>query len=184
MDDSKPVLLNGNGTPYLAIFDGAGSPIMDEFNQLPIGMEVESFNYKYTEGKGDSGKFTIVTDFVNLVDHPALQFKMPLKLQWGWIFSDGSFKHGPVRLVNVKNHDIEFTPEGVKFTIEFADGSMFLKAEPSKYVNGKYEYLEAFNELAQGRMPLTIVDYRERAGMHYRVTDNQFCDGQAEQQRK
>ena len=26
MEDSKPILVNGNGTPYLAIFDGAGSP--------------------------------------------------------------------------------------------------------------------------------------------------------------
>lgn len=42
MEDSKPILVNGNGTPYLAIFDGAGSPIMDEFNGLPIGMEVEN----------------------------------------------------------------------------------------------------------------------------------------------
>ncbi len=41
MEDSKPILVNGNGTPYLAIFDGAGSPIMDEFNGIPIGMEVE-----------------------------------------------------------------------------------------------------------------------------------------------
>lgn len=102
MEDSKPVLLNGNGTPYLAIFDGAGSPIMDIFNDLPIGMEVENFNYKYTEGKGDKGKFTIVTDFVDIVDHPSLQFKMPLKIQWGWIFSDSSFKSSPVRLVNIK----------------------------------------------------------------------------------
>lgn len=52
---------------------------MDIFNDLPIGMEVENFNYKYTEGKGDKGKFTIVTDFVDIVDHPSLQFKMPLK---------------------------------------------------------------------------------------------------------
>lgn len=153
MEDSKPILVNGNGTPYLAIFDGAGSPIMDEFNGIPIGMEVENFNYKYTEGKGDKGKFTIVTDFVGIVDHPSLQFKMPLKIQWGWIFSDSSFKSGPVRLVNIKSHQIEFTPEGVKFTIEFADAKMFLEAEPSKFVGNKTEYLEVFKELALGKMP-------------------------------
>lgn len=184
MEDSPAVLVNGNGTPYLAIFDGVGSPIMDEFNNLPIGMEVVSFNYKYTEGKGDKGKFTIVTDYVGIVDTPQLQFKMPLKIQWGWIFSDNTFKSGPVRLVNVKSHDIDFTPEGVRFTIEFADAKMFLEAEPSKYVGNKTEYLEVFKELALGKMPLTVLDYSERAGTQLVITDNQPCDGKSEQQSK
>ena len=139
MEDSKPILLNGNGTPYLSLFDVTVSPIKDEFIDIPNGMEVENFNYKYTEGKGDKGRFTIVTDFVGIVDHPSLQFKMPLKIQWGWIFSDRSFKSGPVRLVNVKSHQIEFTPEGVRFTIEFADAKMFLEAEPSTFVCNKTE---------------------------------------------
>lgn len=184
MEDSKPVLLNGNGTPYLAIFDGAGSPIMDIFNDLPIGMEVENFNYKYTEGKGDKGKFTIVTDFVDIVDHPSLQFKMPLKIQWGWIFSDISFKSSPVRLVNVKSHQIEFTPDGVRFTIEFADAKMFLEAEPSKFVGDKTDYLEVFNELAMGNMPMTVIDYSEKAGVHLEIRDNNPCDGKTEQREK
>lgn len=184
MEDSSPVLVNGNGTPYLAIFDGVGSPIMDSFNNLPIGMEVVSFNYKYTEGKGDKGKFTIVTDFVGIVDTPELQFKMPLKLQWGWIFDNGTFKSGPVRLVNVKSHDIDFTPDGVRFTIEFADARMFLEAEPSKYVGSKTEYLEVFKELALGKMPLVIVDYAEKAGTRVVITDNQPCDGKTEQRSK
>ena len=171
MEDSKPILVNGNGTPYLAIFDGAGSPIMDEFNGIPIGMEVENFNYKYTEGKG-------------IVDHPSLQFKMPLKIQWGWIFSDSSFKSGPVRLVNIKSHQIEFTPEGVKFTIEFADAKMFLEAEPSKFVGNKTEYLEVFKELALGKMPLIVTDYSQKAGTALVITDNQPCDGKTEQREK
>ena len=184
MEDSKPILVNGNGTPYLAVFDGAGSPIMDEFNGIPVGMEVENFNYKYTEGKGDKGKFTIVTDFVGIVDHPSLQFKMPLKIQWGWIFSDSSFKSGPVRLVNIKSHQIEFTPEGVKFTIEFADAKMFLEAEPSKFVGNKTEYLEVFKELALGKMPLIVTDYSQKAGTALVITDNQPCDGKTEQREK
>lgn len=184
MEDSKSILVNGNGTPYLAIFDGTGSPIMDEFNDLPIGMEVENFDYKYTEGKGDKGKFTIITNFVGIVDHPSLQFKMPLLIQWGWIFSDSSFKSGPVRLVNIKNHQVEFTPDGVKFTIEFADAKMFLEAEPSKFVGSKLEYLDVFSELASGRMPLTVIQYAEKAGVSLAITDNQPCDGKTEQRKR
>lgn len=182
MEDSSAILKDGNGTPYLAIFDGVGSPIMDTFNDLPIGMEVVNFSYKYTEGKGDKGRFTIVTDNVGIGDIPELQFKMPLKLQWGWIFSDGTFVSGPVRLVNIKSHEIEFSPEGVRLVVEFADAKMFLEAEPSKYVGNKTEYLDVFKELASGKMPLTVIDYSERAGTKLVVTDNQPCDGKSEQQ--
>ena len=134
--------------------------------------------------KGDKGKFTIVTDFVDIVDHPSLQFKMPLKIQWGWIFSDSSFKSSPVRLVNVKSHQIEFTPDGVRFTIEFADAKMFLEAEPSKFVGDKTDYLEVFNELAMGNMPMTVIDYSEKAGVHLEIRDNNPCDGKTEQREK
>ena len=183
MEDSKSVLVNGNGTPYLAIFDGAGTPIMDDGNDMPIGPEVESFSYNYTEGKGDSGEFTIVTDYVGIVDNPSLQFKMPLKIQWGWIFSDSSFKSSPVRIVNVKGHKIDFTPEGVKFTIEFAD-AMFLEAEPSKFVGNKTTYLEAFNELAMGKMPITRILYGEKEGIGLTIIDTDPCNGKTDQRER
>lgn len=161
MEDSNPVLLNGNGTPYLAIFNGSGKPIMDLKNNIPIGMEVEDFEYKYTEGKGDKGKFTIQTDWVDIVDVPDLQFKMPIRLQWGWIFSDGSYKFSPLRTLNIKSHSIEFNSEGVKLSIELADAKMFLETSPSVFVANNHEYLDVFNQLAEGRFPFRVVDYKE-----------------------
>lgn len=167
-DFTKPVLYNGIGTPYLAIFTGDGDPIMDELNDLPIGMEVESFNYKYTEGKGDSGKFVIVTNNPGIVDHPNLQFKMPLLLQWGWLLPNtqegAEFKCSPPRLVNIKGHEISFTPQGTKFTIEFADGKMFLEAEPSQYVYNETKHLEFFGALAGGRMNVVVKVFDTKPG--------------------
>ena len=36
--DSKPILQDGTGTPYLAIFDGSGNAIIDPLSNLPIGV--------------------------------------------------------------------------------------------------------------------------------------------------
>ena len=52
--DSDPMLPDGTGTPYLAIFNTSGQPIMDDKNGLPIGMLVTSFKYVYEEEKEKS----------------------------------------------------------------------------------------------------------------------------------
>lgn len=54
---------------------------------------------------------------------------------------------------------------------------MFLEAEPSKFVGDKTDYLEVFNELAMGNMPMTVIDYSEKAGVHLEIRDNNPCDG-------
>lgn len=184
MEDSKPVLLNGNGTPYLAIFDGSENPIMDDLNDIPIGMEVTKFVYKYTEGKGDSGEFTIETNYVNIVDNPSLQYKMPLKLQWGWLFSDGSSKVGPVRIVNISDHKIDFDPEGIKFTIKFKDAKKFLEDAPPNYFANQIDYLTYVQDLIMGRLPIIILDYAQKPGLKPAVLERVDCDGKREQRSK
>lgn len=184
MEDSAPVLLNGNGTPYLAIFDGSGRPIMDKLNEIPIGMEVIRFEYKYTEDDGDSGEFTIHTNNVNIVDEPALQYKMPLKLQWGWLFSDGTNRVGPPRLVNISDHKIEFTPDGTKFTIIFKDARKFLEDSPPDYFANQTDYLIYMQQLAMGRLPFMITDYAEKAGLKLTIFERENCDGKREQRAK
>lgn len=183
VDSTAPILNHGTGTPYLAIFTPGGSPIMDDLNGIPIGMEVESFNYKYTEGKGDTGKFTIVTNNPGIVDHPALAFKMPLLIQWGWLLpysgeGDVQFRCSPARTVFIKSHDIQFTPQGTKLTIEFGDAKLFLESEPSKYVYNDTRYLEFWGELAGGKLPLRFMSYVTN-GRQLRVEEKNICNRDA-----
>lgn len=95
--DSNPTLHKGTGTPYLAIFDGGKSAIIDPLNNLPIGVFVTSFQYDYEEGKEDSGRIIIETNNTNLISLKSLQYMMPLFLQWGWIYSDSTSKSGPLK---------------------------------------------------------------------------------------
>lgn len=149
-------LYKGMGTPYLAIFDSAETPIIDSLHNLPIGVFVTYFKYNYVEDGIDTGEIVIETNNTNVSDHPSLQYLMPLKLQWGWIYPDGSSLSGPMRSIVVKDHKLSFTPKGVKFTIELSDSSFLTKSEPADYtgphgdLKNQCEFLGYVDNLLKG----------------------------------
>ena len=147
--DSAPVLMNGTGTPYLAIFNALGEPIVDDLSGLPIGMLMTSFQYKYEEEKSDSGEFTLETDNPDLIAKKELDYYMGLQLQWGWIYPNGTFYCGPVRKVVITGQKVEFNDSGVHINISFSDSSVTLKNQPADYFNcskGFEEYIKALLE--------------------------------------
>ena len=159
--DSPAILPQGTGTPYLAIFGVSGGPIMDTTKDLPIGMFVTSFEYQYIEEKSDKGQFTIVTDNTEIVVHPELDYKMGLQLQWGWILPDGDIISGPIRKVVVTEHRVQFTPNGVEFTIKFSDSTYILDTIPATYENqekGDKEYYSTVIE--NSPIGVILADYR------------------------
>lgn len=129
-DPDTVILPDGTGTPYLAIFSSGGKPIIDEKNNLPIGMEVTSFNYDYIEDGDDKAEFTFETDNVNMMSHPSLEYLQPIILQWGWLYPGKPSLIGPPRSMVVLKHHGEFSPDGVKITIELVTASFLLKMTP------------------------------------------------------
>lgn len=158
--DSNPTLHKGTGTPYLAIFDGGKSAIIDPLNNLPIGVFVTSFQYDYEEGKEDSGRIIIETNNTNLISLKSLQYMMPLFLQWGWIYPDSTSKSSPLKKVLIVGHDVNFTPSGVRIQIDFADCSVLLKNMPpdfTKQAKGLEQYLiSCLRGIPTG---ITFIDY-------------------------
>lgn len=47
----KPILYNGMGQPYLALFDFRGMPIMNQITGIPLGAYISTWNYRYDEEK-------------------------------------------------------------------------------------------------------------------------------------
>lgn len=47
----KPILYNGMGQPYLALFDFRGMPIMNPITGIPLGAYISTWNYRYDEEK-------------------------------------------------------------------------------------------------------------------------------------
>ena len=45
----KPILYNGMGQPYLALFDFRGMPIMNPITGIPLGAYISTWNYRYDD---------------------------------------------------------------------------------------------------------------------------------------
>lgn len=160
-EDSPATLFYGTGTPYLAIFNGAGKPIMCQKNNLPIGTFVKSFEYVYKEDEEDSGEIMIETDNPNLLDHEDLQYYSELLLQWGYIFSDTSFLVGPPRKVIIIGNSAEFTPNGSTINLKIADAGILLKTVPANYYNNIKGLEDFIKDLLDGDVigEVKMVDY-------------------------
>lgn len=174
--DSAPVLQDGTGTPYLSIFDGQDKAIMDDKHQLPIGVFVTDFEYNYDEDDDDNGHFTIETDNPDIVALPSLKFQMPIKLQWGLIYSSREPLIGPTRRVIVIGKETEFTPRGVRLTIKFSSSSILAKTTPAKYYSDKLEIFDMLNNVLQGApCGVKVFDYTVNSSIESlvaeRVTD-------------
>ena len=165
-DDSAAVLLDGTGTPYLAVFNNLGEPIVDSSSGLPIGMLMTDFEYNYNEEKSDVGEFTLETDNPDLISHPALDFYMGLMLQWGWIYPNGGFYCSPVRQVVITEHKVDFTETGVKIRITFSDSSVLLKNQPADYYNSAAGFEAYVKDMLKGvGIGLELWDYSEDKGV-------------------
>ena len=46
---NNPILYKGTGTPYLAIFDNQGIPVMNPLTGIPLGAYISSWSYVYDE---------------------------------------------------------------------------------------------------------------------------------------
>lgn len=170
---SESTLPQGTGKPYLAIFDMKGNPILDLDKGLPIGLFVTGFTYEDDETKDDCGEIEIQTDNVNLVGQEQLKYLMPIQIQWGWEGPSGRLQSSPVRSVVIKEHDVDFTPEGVKFTLKISSSTFLLKAKAPVYNTGPNgDTLRYIINLAEnGGFPLLITDYSIKHSVPININD-------------
>lgn len=138
--DSDPVLENGTGTPYLAIFNGAKGAIRNPRDNMPIGELVTSFRYKYKEDGVDEGEFTIKTDNPDLPSLSTLQYNKTLILQWGYIYPSRSPLIGPPRSVIIVDQQITWGQDGVTLKIGFAARGILTKNIPSTWRQQEKEW--------------------------------------------
>ena len=131
MDSSNSsILQQGTGTPYLAIFDNRGMPVMNPLTGIPLGAYISNFSYKYDEEKENQASLTIDTGDPDTVDITALQEGATLYLQWGYIYPDGSSQSGPVKSIKVKDLNCKFNSTGTHITIICIDGVVSLRHLP------------------------------------------------------
>lgn len=148
--DVSNILLEGVGSPYVAVFDAASNAIIDPSSGLPIGELIDNFVYEYAEEKEDSGSFVITTKGSAICDVPALQYSNILWIQWGYILPNGSVICGKARQVMITDISAGFKNDRVTLEIKFADSSIRLKNVPANYFSTELNFFNDIVGLLQG----------------------------------
>lgn len=141
----------GTATPYLAIFNSLGEPIMNQLTNIPLGEYVTQFSYKYDEERENQARLTFEVGDPNIVDQADLQEGQTLLLQWGYIFHDGTSVSGPVKSIQVKDFNSTFDSTGVHVSLVCIDGAVSLRhippcapcSEEDKKTNGFMAFLDS-----------------------------------------
>jgi hypothetical protein len=126
----KSILYNGMGQPYLALFDFRGMPIMNPITGIPLGAYISTWNYRYDEEKENLATITFDTGDPDTVDVEALQENRDIFLQWGYIFSDGTFVSSPAINIKVRDFEAKFDSTGTHVTIKCIDSIGDLRYQP------------------------------------------------------
>ena len=81
----KPILYNGMGQPYLALFNFGGMPIMNPITGIPLGAYISTWSYRYDEEKENLATLTFDTGNPDTVDIADIQENQQICLQWGYL---------------------------------------------------------------------------------------------------
>lgn len=133
-------LMHGTATPYIALFTVSGDPLLNPITGIPIGAYVTSFNFGSGDENEDVLKITIDTGDPDTVDIEGLQEKSELSVQWGYIYSDGSFKSSRVHIVEVKQLESVFDDQGTHLNLTAKDQVSDLRLSVPYKPSGKESY--------------------------------------------
>lgn len=117
-----PILRQGTGQPYLALFDSGGMPIRNPITGIPLGAYITNFSFRYDEEKENIATVAIETGDPDSVDIEAIQEGSTIFLQWGYIYANGESLSSPIRVIKVRDFDGIFDDMGTHITIKCVDG--------------------------------------------------------------
>lgn len=127
---NKPILYHGTATPYLALFNEIGMPILESNTGIPIGAYITSFSYKTEESKENLCTILFTTGNPASVDNPAIQENSTIIVQWGYIYPDASSVSSPAIALKIRDVDITFDDQGTKVTLKCVDKTARIRTMP------------------------------------------------------
>ena len=117
----SPVLVQGTGMTYLALFSELGTPVINPTTGVPLGAYINQFQYKYDEEKPNECTITFDCGDPDIVDEHTFPKDTKLFVQWGYIFHDGSSISSEVKSVKIRDYNVDFDDSGVHGTLVCLD---------------------------------------------------------------
>lgn len=119
VEDSN--LYNGIATPYIALFEESGEPILNPITGIALGAYMSNFQFKSGDEDDDACVVTVDTGDPDTVDIEGIQENKIINVQWGYIYPDGSSKSSRVHTIEVKQLESVFDDQGTHITIHCKD---------------------------------------------------------------
>lgn len=117
----QPNLEHGTGTPYLALFQEDGNPILNPITGIALGAYISKFVFKSSDEKEDACVLTFDTGDPNTVDIEAIQEGKIINVQWGYIYSNASHNSSKVHGLEIKQLEMVFDDRGTHVTLHCKD---------------------------------------------------------------
>lgn len=127
------ILPDGVGTPYVALFNGSGQPLIDRVSGIPLSVFATSFNFEQKEGETKEVEITLKVPNGSIIDSREIGPYSPIKVKWGWIYPDGTYTYGPLWNLMVTGREISFTPQAVDISLKLSDRTILYKNAPSEF---------------------------------------------------
>lgn len=179
------ILPDGVGTPYVALFNGSGQPLIDRVSGIPLSVFATSFNFEQKEGETKEVEITLKVPNGSIIDSREIGPYSPIKVKWGWIYPDGTYTYGPLWNLMVTGREISFTPQAIDISLKLSDRTILYKNAPSEFPDNFATNIELLKKLLVGKEAVftVLVDYK---GSHTEVTKgfvfNQKNEDNTEQQ--
>ena len=154
------ILYNGTGTPYLAVFNSDQSPIMESNSGLPLSVYISSFSYKLDQEQENECKFTINTGNQDTVDVSGIKSGEEVLIQYGYVFSDGSFESSKTYSLQVKSLEVTFDQTGTHVNVLLKDKTNDLRnMPPFRLSSENYTFRHFMNDGFGLGQPIIIEKY-------------------------
>lgn len=114
-------LVKGTATPYIALFEETGNPIINPLTGIPLGAYMTKFTFKGGDENEDNLSVTFDTGNPDASDISEIQEGKSINVQWGYIYPDGTFKSSKVHLLQIKQLEAVFDDKGTHLTLTCKD---------------------------------------------------------------
>lgn len=128
-ESSPSILVEGTGTPYIALFSEEGDPVLNTLTGIPLGAYMTSFVVKLGEGEEDVGSIVLDTGDPDTVDIEEIQEGKTLNVQWGYIYPNGSSLSSKVHSLEIKQRDVVFDDQGTHVNLSVKDAVSNLRQD-------------------------------------------------------
>lgn len=162
MSDNAQVLNTGLGMPLVWLFDNNNNPIKFTDKTFDLEKEVNlsefliDFKYVYDEENDDECTIKFQFQSVDQANAAYLEEDTIIYIKWGYVLPGGNFTKSPLRMISIRNIDVDQQPDKILIEWKCTDLVSYLRNTKSNLVSDHDFFEDWLREVIDGRFIATI----------------------------